>query len=136
MRINHDIQADALYIQLTSEPYAYGRDLDEWRRIDYSADGFPVGIEILNVSEGVNVGGLPNSREVAKAIESKGLTAYFMEHYTYTAAGFMQNTLILADMSDKRVEAFQSRDSIAVFDLWFDSPTNPILEASKEVITA
>jgi hypothetical protein len=37
----HDANADALYITLSDEPYAFGEDLGPERRIDYAADRTP-----------------------------------------------------------------------------------------------
>jgi uncharacterized protein YuzE len=59
MRIELDEAADALYVVLSDAPYAYGRDLDDSRRIDYSQDGSVIGIEILFPSQGVNLKDLP-----------------------------------------------------------------------------
>ena len=38
MRLEYDKEADAIYIKLSDMPYAYGKDLDDLRRIDYDAD--------------------------------------------------------------------------------------------------
>jgi uncharacterized protein YuzE len=65
MHITYDRQADAVYIRLRDEPYAYGRDLDESRRIDDAAENHPIGIEFLDVSTGVDLRGLPESQEIA-----------------------------------------------------------------------
>lgn len=51
--------ADAVYIRLSSLPYAYGRDLDDDRRVDYAANGDVIGVELLGVSEGVRLDDLP-----------------------------------------------------------------------------
>lgn len=59
MRIELDQAADALYVVLSDAPYAYGRDLDDSRRIDYAEDGTVIGVEILFPSQGVNLQGLP-----------------------------------------------------------------------------
>jgi len=64
MTIKYDEQADAIYIYLTNQPYAYGNDLDETRRIDYSSDGKPRGIELLCVSQGIDLEGLPMRVEI------------------------------------------------------------------------
>ena len=39
MEFKYDAQADAIYIYLSDKPYAYGKDLDDERRIDYA---FPI----------------------------------------------------------------------------------------------
>jgi uncharacterized protein YuzE len=59
MRIELDPDADALYLTLSDEPYAFGKDVDDSRRVDYAADGSVVGIEILFPSRGVDLRGLP-----------------------------------------------------------------------------
>ena len=76
MDIKHDEQADAVYILLSDKPYAYGKDLDEERRIDYDADGNPRGVELLCVSEGVITDDLPNRAEIEQALDDKGIRAY------------------------------------------------------------
>lgn len=66
----HDEEADAVYIRISEKPYAYGEELDPERRVDYAADGSPVGIELLCVSTGVDVRDLPEQDEVAKLLAS------------------------------------------------------------------
>jgi len=76
MYIKYDKQADAVYILLSNKPYAYGKDLDNERRIDYDADGNPRGVELLCVSTGVVTDDLPNRVEIERALESRGIRAY------------------------------------------------------------
>jgi len=59
MKIKYDKKADAVCVHLSDAPYAYGKDLDTERRIDYDANGKPRGIEITCVSHGVNLDDLP-----------------------------------------------------------------------------
>ena len=70
MKFKHDPQADAIYIYLRDKPYAYGKDLDDERRIDYAADNTPIGVELLCVSKGVNLDSLPHVDEIAKLLEA------------------------------------------------------------------
>lgn len=58
-QVRYDEEADAIYIRLSDNPYAYGEELDPERRIDYSPDGRVVGVELLCVSTGVDVRNLP-----------------------------------------------------------------------------
>lgn len=76
MRLEYDKQADAIYIYLSDAPYAYGKDLDNERRIDYAADGSPRGVELLCVSEGVNVSDFPYAQEIVKVLAVNGIRAY------------------------------------------------------------
>lgn len=81
MEFKHDTQADAIYISLSDKPYAYGRDLDDERRIDYASYNTPIGVELLCVSKGVNLYGLPRKDEIAEILEHNGIRAYTMEGY-------------------------------------------------------
>ena len=76
MYIKYDKQADAVYILLSNKPYAYGKDLDNERRIDYDDDGNPRGVELLCVSTGVITDDLPNRVEIERALESRGIRSY------------------------------------------------------------
>lgn len=76
MKIRYDKQADAIYILLSEKPYAYGKDLDEERRIDYDAAGNPRGVELLCVSTGVITNDLPNRAEIERTLGSKGIKVY------------------------------------------------------------
>jgi uncharacterized protein YuzE len=69
MELKYDKAADAIYIKLSDMPYSYGKDLDDLRRIDYDADGNPMGIELLCVSEGVIPNDLPQRGEVERLLE-------------------------------------------------------------------
>ena len=68
MRLEHDKQADAIYIKLSNMPYAYGKDLDDLRRIDYDANGEPRGVELLCVSDGVITNDLPHRGEIERLL--------------------------------------------------------------------
>lgn len=76
MKIRYDKQADAIYILLSEKPYAYGRDLDEERRIDYDANGNPRGVELLCVSTGVLIDDLPNKAEIERVLGARGIKVY------------------------------------------------------------
>jgi uncharacterized protein YuzE len=69
MRLTHDPEADAIYIYLSTKQYAYGMDIDTNRRIDYSVDGTPIGIELLNVSSGISLVGLPNAEDLGGLLD-------------------------------------------------------------------
>ncbi len=43
------------------------------RRIDYGADQRPIGVELLNVSEGVNLADLPEPDEIARLLAVEGV---------------------------------------------------------------
>lgn len=95
MEFKHDTQADAIYISLSKKPYAYGKDLDDERRIDYAADDTPIGVELLCVSKGVNLDSLPHVDEIAEAIEAEGIEIYEMIRYSYATS---ENSNIVFDV--------------------------------------
>jgi uncharacterized protein YuzE len=68
LRVEHDRKADAVYVHLSDKPYAYGENLDDARRIDYAEDGTPRGIELLYVSQGVDLADLPQADELSDAL--------------------------------------------------------------------
>lgn len=57
-------------------PYAYGKDLDDLRRIDYDAEGNPRGVELLCVSDDVNIDALPHKDEIIDVLEANGIKTY------------------------------------------------------------
>lgn len=79
MEFKRDAEAGAVYIYLSSNPYAYGKDLDDQRRIDYAADNTPVGVELISVAKGVNVEGFPQQDEIAKFLEANEIRTYTVE---------------------------------------------------------
>lgn len=86
MKISYDKKADAIYISfigktmgIKDKPYAYGKDLDEERRIDFDSDDNPIGIELLCVSAGVNTDDLPKKTEVERILTSKGIKVLVKE---------------------------------------------------------
>jgi len=77
LHIESDPVADAIYFQLSSEPIGYTKELDDNRLIDYTMNpGEPVGIDLLAVSEGVKLDGLPEVGTVKKVLEALGVRTY------------------------------------------------------------
>ena len=76
MRLDYDREANAVYIHLADKPYAYGRDLDNERRVDYAVDGTPIGIELTCVRSGVNVEALPAAEQVTQLLRELNIPVY------------------------------------------------------------
>ena len=76
--LNHeyDKEADAIYIKLNDSEYAYGRDLDDGRRVDYAKKGLPIGVELLCASKGVNLTGIPNEIQIARILAKYKIPTY------------------------------------------------------------
>jgi len=109
MEIELDPGADAIYIHLLSKPYAHGVDLDDWRRVDYSADNEPIGVELLTVSRGVNVHQLPDSDAIARALETRGIMAWRAEQYSFSESGYSETTFQLWPASLMPIEQHVSQ---------------------------
>jgi uncharacterized protein YuzE len=75
-RCEYDREADAIYIYLNNKPYAYGKDLDDDRRIDFAADNTPMGIELLDVSKGVNLDNFPEQDEITKCLRKYNIKIF------------------------------------------------------------
>ncbi len=69
MHVDYDREADAMYVWLRDLPYAFGVDLDHARHIDYAEDEKPIGIELLNVSRGVNLDDLPERAALERMLK-------------------------------------------------------------------
>ncbi len=76
MKARYDKKADAIYIVINDNPYAYGKDLDEERRIDFDIKGNPIGVELLCVSMGVITDDLPYRTEIERILGDKGIKVY------------------------------------------------------------
>lgn len=76
MKVRYDTEADAIYIRFNDKPYAYGKELDSERQIDYDVAGNPIGVELLCVSMGVITDDLPNRAEIERILDEKGIKIY------------------------------------------------------------
>ena len=71
--VEHDPEANALYIRLSDKPYAFGEDIDHARRIDYAEDRTPIGVELLYVSHGVDLTDLPEAETLARVLREHNI---------------------------------------------------------------
>jgi uncharacterized protein YuzE len=76
MKITYDKEVDAVYIYVFDSAYAHGKKLDGQRRIDYDSDGDVRGIELLNVSHGVDLRAVPFQAKVARLLEEQNLKVF------------------------------------------------------------
>jgi hypothetical protein len=75
-QVERDLKADAIYIELTKLPIANTVSLDPQRRIDYASNGQPIGIELLDVSGGVNISNLPRQDDISSLLRAKGIDIF------------------------------------------------------------
>jgi uncharacterized protein YuzE len=77
MRLEYDPEADAVYIWLREGvPFAFNLNLDDGRNISYGPDEQPIGIELLGVSQGVDLTDLPQRAEVARLLANAHLPGW------------------------------------------------------------
>ena len=72
MDLEYSPRADALYVRFVDRPVAYSEDISRSgfyeRGIDYDDGDTPVGVEFLNVSQGVDLTGVPHADEIARRL--------------------------------------------------------------------
>lgn len=74
--LEYDPDADAVYITFRDAAWDHMDILDDYRNIDYGSDGEPVGVELLYVSKGVNLDGLPMASEIARLLETQHIKIF------------------------------------------------------------
>ena len=72
MQLEYDPEADAIYISLTGDerPVSRTEELDDLRSVDYDANGEPVGVEFLSVSDGIDLARVPQQASVAEILRA------------------------------------------------------------------
>jgi len=74
LNIETDSKADAIYIKISDEPIGYSVELDVNRVVDYTLNpGKPVGIDLLCVSQGVKLSGLPEVNGIERLLKGLGI---------------------------------------------------------------
>lgn len=76
MEYEYDANADCAYIRINDLPHAYSKEIDETRFVDYAEDGTVIGIELLYVSSGVDVSGLPHETEISELLARNKVKVY------------------------------------------------------------
>lgn len=71
MHLDYDQEADALYITFREETKGrvLTREIDDRRFVDRDDEG-DVGVEILEVSRGIDLTGLPRAEEIAELLKA------------------------------------------------------------------
>ncbi len=72
MQVRYDPEADAIYVSLREpDGQLRSRNAGDWRRVvDYDEAGEPVGVELLAVSTGLDLDGLPEADAISAAIRA------------------------------------------------------------------
>lgn len=72
MQVHYDREADAIYVSLREhDGQVRSRNAGDWRLVvDYDEAGEPVGVELLAVSTGLDLDGLPEADAIGAALRS------------------------------------------------------------------
>lgn len=65
MRVTFYPDEDALYIGISEKEFSYGKDLDEFKHLNFSEDHEVIGVEFLSVSHGVDLSNIPEDLKAA-----------------------------------------------------------------------
>ncbi len=72
--IKHDQTADAAYVYLSPvRKVAQTRCVDDYRMVDYGRDGRVLGVELLEVSDGVDLDGIPERETIRRLLQDIGI---------------------------------------------------------------
>lgn len=74
--VEHDEEADALYVLLGAGEIAKTKNFGDLRMVDYAADGTVIGVEFLNVSDGIELDELPCEEQLAELIAPLNLKVF------------------------------------------------------------
>lgn len=77
VKLTFDPEADAVYITLREDvPFAFTHNVDLDRNIDYGSDDKPIGVELLGVSQGVDLTDLPCRAQIARLLADAHLPSW------------------------------------------------------------
>jgi uncharacterized protein YuzE len=76
VKYKYDHNSDCAYISINDLPHAYSKEIDEARFVDYAKDDTVIGVELLYVSGGVDVSGLPHEAEISKILEKHKIKVF------------------------------------------------------------
>ena len=77
MSIEYSREVDTVYVWLRrGVERAFGRKLDDSRYVDFGEDGRPIGVELLNVSRGVETGGLPEKEAIEQVLAQRRIRIF------------------------------------------------------------
>ena len=69
MKLSYDPAADAVFVRFNDRPTHYAEELDDRRNLLCAADDSVIGVELLSVSQGVDLRGLPHASAIADALK-------------------------------------------------------------------
>lgn len=74
--VEHDAEADAIYVRLALGASARTKYLDDLRLVDLDGSGAAIGVEFLHVSGGIDLSGVPSRETVERLIAPFGFRVF------------------------------------------------------------
>ena len=117
IKVVSDTRSDGIYTHLIDESVAYTRELDLNRTVDYAADGTLVGIDLLEVSGGIDLSGLPGEESIIDGWVELLSEDYSLENPSEIASYLKSNSfliVVLFEAPRKIKEHFGADTSLAL----------------------
>lgn len=76
MHLTYDESADAVYVYFTRNEVDRTEELSPQVIVDFDASGEPVGVEFLDVSDGIDLDDVPHHDQVARLLENRNLRTF------------------------------------------------------------
>ena len=70
MQVTYDQGADAIYVHLSRAAVAATVEIRDGVAVDYDTSGRAVGVELLDVSQGIDLTGVPRATEIAALLDA------------------------------------------------------------------
>lgn len=71
--VEYDPDEGVAYVRLSEAEISWTKSVDDSRLVDYAADGAVVGIEFLDVVDGIDLTGLPMRDRVEPLVRANGI---------------------------------------------------------------
>ncbi len=78
--LTYDLEADAAYVCFRTAPWDHMNIVDDRWNVDYGPDGEPNGVELLSVSDGVNLDGLPRRDVIERLLAERHIPLFAPQH--------------------------------------------------------
>ena len=76
MQLTFDETADAVYVYFSENVVARTHEINDHVSIDYDDNDEPVGVEFLDVSDGIDLDNVPFRAEVSRLLEESHIKQY------------------------------------------------------------
>ena len=71
--VEYDEESDILYVRLLASPISWSKPIDDLRVVDFAQDGRIIGVEFIDVSQGLDLTDIPLRQRIEPLIRNSGL---------------------------------------------------------------